>query len=920
METGKRVLPLLKDGDAESTLQLAGLPRVDFTKAWDAGWRELQQALAGIASPEARREELEGQRHIFARKLLNAKGASRDRYQRKVAEVDARLQAEQQREREPVRVDHAVSIVRVVNEPPLLPDQFPPLLPDQFVGRRLEIQRLEDHLRDPSIGLVAVVGPAGIGKTSMIVRLIYGLRKDPRWLPVDALVYLTANGSRPIGPATILEDLCRVLPDQATAARLGARLNDAAFAPSDTLDEFLEALRDTRVVVVIDNAEELLDTGGRLRDPELDELLRVLLSQRDHRVKLVLVTHAPPISILRGFPVSAAQVDLASGLPPADAGRFLRSLDSAGTLGLDSLSGEQLDQVYRLTDGNPRALEMVSSVLESDPEASLPELLEEMDRSSTDKDVLSHLISRVFDRLDLADRRVLQALAVYGRPVPPAAVDYLLRWYLNGHQSEPTLRRLAEMRLVRREGGSFYLPRSPDRDQLLGGIPRGNAGDLGLAPPPLTRVALLHLAAEYFVVARKRRVERIDDLSAQLNEIDLRIQGQDYGTALRLISAVDDEYLSRWHYSAAVAHWRQQLIGKLPDPALELRNLYGIASARQQQDDLQGAIGLLLDALTLAKQLDDPPNLVRIQITLGGAYFEHGQISKAAELYQLALNAARAQRLQLEEARARGGLLVCLGETGRFVGALEQHAAALTVIQELQDSNSLTLKAELLVQSGWIYGQLGQTEEALASLRRGRELSRLLGDQVLEGRCLADEADVLIHDGRLAHAIELAGEATTIAASARSPRLSRQGNSTLALAYLAAGDLDAAREAADTAARHRRSRRALRALAMQGITALRQGEREKAQLAFLDASVRAETLRDREHRSFAVLDLHGAVLCGLVRCGDRDQLDRAISAYRTARAVTRAPGAVRRSLRLLDELGWDGEGSLAAARHAASGR
>jgi hypothetical protein len=108
---------------------------------------------------------------------------------------------------------------------------------------------------------------------------------------------------------------------------------------------------------------------------------------------------------------------------------------------------------------------------------------------------------------------------------------------------------------------------------------------------------------------------------------------------------------------------------------------------------------------------------------------------------------------------------------------------------------------------------------------------------------------------------------------------------------------------------------------MQGITAHRNGDQEKARRAFSDAYMQAELLRKRDNRAFQVLDTQGLVLCGLALCGDRDQLDPAVRAYRAARAVTREQGAVRRSLRLLDELGHGGDQEVvAAARRAAMGR
>ena len=51
----------------------------------------------------------------------------------------------------------------------------------------------------------------------------------------------------------------------------------------------------------------------------------------------------------------------------------------------------------------------------------------------------------------------MQALAVYNRPVTPAAVDFLLQPHLPEIDSAPVLNRLVNMHFVRREAGRYYL-------------------------------------------------------------------------------------------------------------------------------------------------------------------------------------------------------------------------------------------------------------------------------------------------------------------------------------------------------------------------------------------------------------------------------------------------------------------------------
>jgi tetratricopeptide (TPR) repeat protein len=931
---GKRVLALQEDSsvDPREILELNGLqPPIDF-RDWERGWSELRRELVLLDAPDARIESLEKQRDAAARNAQNAQGGRRERYRQKAAEFEARIAQERRRQDhlgkagpqgthpdqvgEPAdaaaALERSDSRIRILTEPP-------PLFPNLFLDRTIETRRLEDRLRDSSVRLLAVVGSAGIGKTAMIVRLVDDLRSIPGQLPIDAFLYMPADGSRPIGPAILLEELSKIVPDEEASASLGEHLNDSALALSDKIGVTLKQLAGSRVLVVIDSAEALLDNGGRVRDYELDELFRGLLSRSDHGVKLVLASRSAPEPLLRQFPVSTDRLQVDNGLPSPDTMRFLRSLDSGGVYELGSAPEEHLEEVRRLTDGNPRALELVYSVLEGDPELSLPQFLQEMDGVSEDEDMLSYLVGRLFDRLDPVDRRVMQALSIYGRPVPATAVDYLLHSYLEGYESETTLQRLVDRRLVRQDHDRFYVPRSPDGQRLLDGIPFGQPADRDRKPPPLTQQAMFQLAADYFKTHRKQRIERIGDLSPWFAEIDLRIREQDYRTALRLMSTIDRDHLTGWGQSNAIAPWREELIDKLGDENWEVHNLSMLAYARRLEEDLSEAADRLKDAIKRAVRLRDEENLVRLSNELGSVQFENGEVTDAARSYERGRKAARKQRMKLEEARARDGLMLCDAEMGRFRRALDHHKGACQALNGLHDKDSKVLRAELLLNVGWIHSQLGRDAEALDLLREARKHAREQHEELLEGWILNSEAQVLI-DGHPAQAIEPATEAVSIGARTRNPNLSRDANTSLALAHLCSGNLNAASEAADAASKYRQSRRALGAFALQGITAYRNGYLDKARLAFQDTLLQAKKLREHERRNYQVLDLDGLAQYGLALCGDRDRFDSAVRAYREARAITREWGVVRRALCLLDELGGHDPEELSRVRRAAIGR
>ena len=90
--------------------------------------------------------------------------------------------------------------------------------------------------------------------------------------------------------------------------------------------------------------------------------------------------------------------------------------------------------------------------------------------SALPEQVVQAYVGEAFNRLDVNAQKVMQALAVYNRPVTPAAVDYLLAPHIPAIDSAPILQRLANMHFARKESGRFYL-HPVDREFAFGLIP-----------------------------------------------------------------------------------------------------------------------------------------------------------------------------------------------------------------------------------------------------------------------------------------------------------------------------------------------------------------------------------------------------------------------------------------------------------------
>lgn len=323
-----------------------------------------------------------------------------------------------------------------------------------------------------------------------------------------------AATAAPLTAATLLGELVSLVREDNTDAGLGELVRNPTVPPRRKLERVLEALGSARIVVVVDGLDSAIDpTTMRIGDPGLNELLGELLIRPEATLTIVATTRVLPQSLLVIHPRLAALA--VEGLNPADAVDLLRQLDADGTLGLREATPELLHQASEVTGGNPAALHALGEALSVNPRATLPEVL----AAARQSDVV--FIRQVFPRLDLLSQRVLQALAVYGRPATAVAVEYLLQPSLPGLDPKPVLDRLTDLRLVTGDGVRYWMDRG-HREDVQRTIPKGRAADRA-DRGAVTQVALLRRAANYLRLAGLPEQEwrHLEEFAGELTEVNI---------------------------------------------------------------------------------------------------------------------------------------------------------------------------------------------------------------------------------------------------------------------------------------------------------------------------------------------------------------------------------------------------------------
>ena len=485
----KSVIPLRADAGAGLPFRLSSRQYIDFSGGFDIGLARLRTYLGSAGSPKWVLQELRDQLTEAERELPRADPAQRPRIEQDIRDLGKRI-ADQERlladpeaasrrteeritaglehERHSERPAVAPARAKFVNAPPVV-------APGYFQDRHVESELIGDFLRADGERIMTVVGRGGVGKTAMVCRLLKALEggrlpDELGELEVDGIVYLSPSGAHPVNFPNLFTDLCRLLPPEASE-RLLQRYRDPRQTPAALMRTLLDGVPSGRMVVLLDQAEDVIDTSCddfAITDAALDEALRALLAAPAHGVKVILTTRVAPRALLLVQPERQRRRDLDEGLESPYAEQVLRARDPDGRLGLKTAPDKLLDQARRRTRGYPRALEALAAILAADRNTTLPELLAQT--AGLPENVVEVLVGEAFNRLDPLAQQVIQALAIFTVPVPPVAVDYLLQPYRPAVDAAPVLRRLVNMQFVRRDAGRYYL-HQVDRDYALSRIP-----------------------------------------------------------------------------------------------------------------------------------------------------------------------------------------------------------------------------------------------------------------------------------------------------------------------------------------------------------------------------------------------------------------------------------------------------------------
>lgn len=307
-----------------------------------------------------------------------------------------------------------------------------------FFGRTEERATLEQWILNDGCRLVAILGIAGIGKTSLSLKLARGIQDT-----FDHVIWRSLNISIP-PVLTLLSDWVKFLSDQQDLHILDTL--------GDHLSRLLYYLQERRCLLILDNVEAILQGGDRAgqykEDYEGYGHLFKAVGDAPHNSCLLLTSREKPpeIASLEGEQ-SLVRSQVLKGVHRREGRAIVEDLGSF------SGSDKEWDDLVDFYGGNPLALRLAAQRITEGHGGNISTFLR-ID-SLIFKDIRK-LLDWYFTRLSVHEREIMYWLAINREPVLPSDLkDDTLS--LPAHKVIDELQSLQRKLLLERNETSFTL-------------------------------------------------------------------------------------------------------------------------------------------------------------------------------------------------------------------------------------------------------------------------------------------------------------------------------------------------------------------------------------------------------------------------------------------------------------------------------
>jgi predicted ATPase/DNA-binding XRE family transcriptional regulator len=477
------------------------------------------------------------------------------------------------------------------------PRHFLPASTTSFIGRQAELTQLQEYLRHPDIRLITLIGPPGIGKTRLSLEAAWSATPD---FP-DGVVFIP---------------LAQLTDPSLVASAILQGLSLVEILTRNPTKQLADAIRDKRLLLILDNCEHLIDSVALLAYDLLvasPQLNIVTTSRESLRVPGEWLFFLPPLATPEAE--ALITVEAVAEYPAirlfAERARAVRA-----DFALDSTNIQAVATLCAQLGGLPLAIELIASRMRvMSPQALLLKLTDQFMLSADGmravparQKTLFNAISWSYDFLPPDEQKMFACLAVFAGEFTFAAAETVLGETFTGRSVTDLITALLDKSLVQRTldiaGEIRFTILVPIRQYALTVLPL-KADESRLRNEHLDY--FLNLAERGSMYLRgPSQIEWGDRLESEYGNfraaLDWSVTSRQTELALRLLCALGWPWEVRGHYREARL-WLEK-IRSLPDvdqfPLLLSRVLNHIGRHSWTQDNPEDARALLAESRDIA--------------------------------------------------------------------------------------------------------------------------------------------------------------------------------------------------------------------------------------------------------------------------------------------------------------------------------
>jgi predicted ATPase/class 3 adenylate cyclase len=632
-----------------------------------------------------------------------------------------------------------------------------PIQPTPLIGREQQVTEAVALARQEGIRLVTLTGAGGTGKTRLSLQV------------AAELVAVFEDGVFFVDLASITDPHLFV-PTVSQTLSVRERSGESL---SETLKDYL---RDKKLLLILDNFEQLLDAG-----PAVSALLAGAPNLK------ALITSRAPLHLSGEHEYSVpplAVPDLNTSEPPATLATYEavqlfleRARAVKPEFELTSENAPAVAEICARLDGLPLAIELgAARVRILSPQALLGRLSQRLallkggarDAPARQR-TLRDTIEWSYGLLDASEQRLFARLSVFlgGRTIEAAeAVCDPLTTELDMSVFDGVAS-LVEKSLLRQDEGPAGQPRflmlETIREYALDRLERSGEGELLRQRHAHYFVALAEeaepeiLGADQVLWLERLEAER-DNFRAALSWL---LERGETELGLRLIGSLRRAWVARG-YLSETRKWLEAAFepSAAVAPQVEAKARYGLGRVALVQGDYEDAIPLLERSARLFRELREAEGLVFSLADLGFIATAQGRYEDARRFADESLAEAKADGNERTIAAALHSLACTRLDAGAYREARGLFEQSLALRRNLGDKRNI---ANSLGYLGSVALLEGDYDQATALLDESLALGRDLGNLLIVSAALANESLVALAAGHAGRAATLCIEGLALA-------------------------------------------------------------------------------------------------------------------------------------------------------------